>query len=152
MIGIFIVTFTSALFFNSGILNEKKKNLRTNNTKIIKKDNTSKILKKIFIPPLKKYISPDLPKSVYIKNLRGTISDKIIQWYSKNDTCFIIEETIMKKNNTKNNTKNKYVIQLLFGLYGSFIVYFLNIFNIKNKIKNENETKNKINKKFMMGV
>ena len=140
IIGIFI-TLTSAFFFNNALLDEKKKNLRTHNLRT----HNNEIIKK--------YIPPDLSKSVYFKNLRGKNSDKIIKWYSKNDTCIIIEE----KDNTKKYQKYNINV-VLFGLYRSFIVYFLNLFNTKNEknknnvndINNVNNTNNVNNAKYTM--
>jgi hypothetical protein len=130
IIGIFIVTFSSALFFNNGFLDEKKKNLRTNNIKKIKK----------FIPP-------DLRKSIYIRNLRGKNLNGIIEWYSKNNTCIVIEENIIKNN--QKSMINKNMSLLLFSLYTSFIVYFFTLINYN---KNINEKKQDTKKKYIISV
>lgn len=130
IIGIFIVTFSSALFFNNGFLDEKKKNLRTNNIKKIKK-----------------YISPDLRKSTYFRNLRGKNLNGIIEWYSKNNTCIVIEENIIKNN--QKSMINKNMSLLLFSLYTSFIVYFFTLINYN---KNINEKKQNTKKKYIISV
>ena len=130
IIGIFIVTFSSALFFNNGFLDDKKKNLRTNSIKKIKK-----------------YIPPNLSKSIYFRNLRGKNLDGIIQWYSKNNTCIVIEENIIKNN--QKSIINKNMSLLLFGIYTSFIVYF---FGLINYHENTTEKKQDIPKKYINSV
>ena len=130
IIGIFIVTFSSALFFNNGFLDDKKKNLRTNSIKKIKK-----------------YIPPNLSKSIYFRNLRGKNLDGIIQWYSKNKTCIVIEENIIKNN--QKSIINKNMSLLLFGIYTSFIVYF---FGLINYHENTTEKKQDIPKKYINSV
>lgn len=122
IIGIFIVTFSSALFFNNGFLDENKKNLRTAGIKKIKN-----------------YIPSDLSKSIYIRNLRGKNLHGIIQWYSKNETCIVIKENIIKNNKKSiinENIINKNIGLLLFGFYISIIGYFFIVFNYsKNTIE-----------------
>lgn len=151
IIGIFIITFSSALFFNNEFLDEnlcysgffrksceqalpifeeKKKNLRT-----------------VSIKKIKKYIPPDLSKSIYFRNLRGKNLHGIIQWYSKNNTCIVIEENIIKNN--QKSMINKNISLLLFSLYTSFIVYFFSLITYN---KNTTEKKQDIPKKYINSV
>jgi hypothetical protein len=149
IIGIFIITFSSALFFNNGFLDENKKNLRTVDSINTYSDIDSVNLQKVIgmsteymvpnkIKKIKNYISPYLSKSIYIKNLRGKNLHGIIQWYSKNRTCIVIKENIIKNNKKSiinKNIVNKNMGLLLFGFYISIIGYFFILINYsKNNI------------------